>query len=181
LGLALVTRWSAGYFMFEGNTPLEDLWTPAQLSLDAGGFPEALIAEDPAPYADGTRERVMASIVRRQGQPAFRQLLLGAYGGRCAVSGYDASPALEAAHIVPYNGPRTNAPENGLLLRADFHTLFDLGLVAVDTSEMALLVADDLKNTAYRQFEGRRLHVPQDVRFTPSVDRLDVHREWAGI
>jgi HNH endonuclease len=32
---------------------------------------------------------------------------------------------LEAAHISPYRGEEDNHPENGLLLRADLHTLFD--------------------------------------------------------
>jgi hypothetical protein len=32
---------------------------------------------------------------------------------------------LEAAHITPYRGAATNTPSNGLLLRADVHTVFD--------------------------------------------------------
>lgn len=32
---------------------------------------------------------------------------------------------LEAAHVTPYLGPETNDITNGLLLRADLHTLLD--------------------------------------------------------
>src|SRR5271155_3471993 len=39
---------------------------------------------------------------------------------------------LEAAHISPYRGLQSNHPQNGLLLRADLHSLFDLGMLAVD-------------------------------------------------
>ena len=78
------------------------------------------------------RERAIGAIVRRRGQPAFRRALLEAYHERCAVTGCDAPEALEAAHVVPYRGVATNHPANGLLLRADLHALFDLGLIAVD-------------------------------------------------
>ncbi len=49
--------------------------------------------------------------------------LLKAYSGRCAVTGCDAEPALEAAHLRPYKGPESNTAANGLLLRSDIHTL----------------------------------------------------------
>ena len=82
------------------------------------------------------RERTLSLIVRRQGQPAFRRQLIAAYKGRCAITGCEVQAVLEAAHIVPYKGSKTNDPGNGLLLRADMHTLFDLRLVAVDVATM---------------------------------------------
>ena len=39
---------------------------------------------------------------------------------------------LEAAHIKPYQGENDNHPENGLLLRSDIHTLFDLDLLGIE-------------------------------------------------
>ncbi|MEO8380763.1 MAG: HNH endonuclease signature motif containing protein [Acidobacteriota bacterium] len=38
---------------------------------------------------------------------------------------------LEAAHIIPYSMDGQHSVANGLLLRADFHRLFDEGLVTV--------------------------------------------------
>lgn len=87
-------------------------------------------AFDPAMIEDG-RERVAREIAIRRGQAGFRNQLLEAYGC-CAMSGCTVASALEAAHIMPYQGPGTNHPSNGLLLRADLHTLFDLGLLSVD-------------------------------------------------
>lgn len=78
------------------------------------------------------RERTLASIVRRRGQPRFRKQLLKAYQGRCAVTGCTLEPILEAAHIHPYLGDETNVVSNGLLLRTDVHTLFDLGLLWIE-------------------------------------------------
>ncbi len=123
------------------------------------------------------RLKVIAQVHRRQGGPRFRRALLRAYGGRCAMTEYDAEPALEAAHIIPYRGPQTNHPANGLLLRADMHDLFDLGLVAVETETMKLRLSDELSGTKYEPFEGRRLLLPADESIRPSVEALDMH--WA--
>jgi putative restriction endonuclease len=41
-----------------------------------------------------------------------------------------------AAHIAPFRGPKDNHPANGLLLRADLHTLFDVELLAIDPTTL---------------------------------------------
>src|ERR1700722_13744752 len=52
---------------------------------------------------------------------------------RCLRNRVQAIPwVLEAAHITPYMGASTNSLLNGLLLRADIHTLFNLGLISID-------------------------------------------------
>src|ERR1700722_13605652 len=79
---------------------------------------------DPKNIKDA-RERIRRTIVQRRGQAKFRNALLEAYGSRCAISGCGALEVLEAAHICPYQGSATNHVTNGLLLRADIHTLFD--------------------------------------------------------
>jgi predicted restriction endonuclease len=84
---------------------------------------------------------------------------------------------LEAAHIIPYQGAKTNHPSNGLLLRADVHTLFDLGLVAVDTKRMTILVSSRLQPTEYSQYAGRLLALPTRREDWPSTEALDSHRE----
>jgi putative restriction endonuclease len=84
---------------------------------------------------------------------------------------------LEAAHIVPYNGPETNHPGNGLLLRADLHALFDLGLVAVDAATMCLLVSPKLAGTPYDDYRGKPIAVPDDPASRPSREALEQHRQ----
>ncbi len=103
--------------------------------------------EPPASDADA-RQRLLAEIVRRQGQPLFRLRLLDAYDGRCAVTGEAAEQVLEADHVRPYRGPQSHEVSVGLLLRADLHTLFDRHLVSVDAAG-ALLVSEELRGTSY--------------------------------
>jgi hypothetical protein len=85
----------------------------------------------PDPECDA-RQRVLRELYARQGQARFRCDLLAIYDSRCAITGCSLEHILEAAHITPYLGPHTNDLSNGLLLRADIHTLWDKGLVAVD-------------------------------------------------
>ncbi|OWW18369.1 hypothetical protein AYR66_01235 [Noviherbaspirillum denitrificans] len=135
-------------------------------------------AFDPGMIEDG-RERVAREIAIRRGQSAFRRQLLDAYGC-CAMSGSTVVETLEAAHIVPYQGPGTNHPSNGLLLRADLHTLFDLGLLAVDPQTLTILVASQLNGTEYETLRGHLLHVNHS-NISPSREALQVHRNFAGI
>ncbi len=156
--------------------PAEDIElipAAAQNAAQSGDF-------DPSDVADA-RLRVVASIARRQGQPAFRQKLFEIYQGRCAFSGCMIPEILDAAHIVPYRGPHTNHPQNGLLLRTDLHTLFDLGLVAVDTRDMTLIVAPSLADSDYAALDRRPVMRPEDGSMAPSNAALDHHRERAGL
>jgi hypothetical protein len=123
------------------------------------------------------RRKIFAAINQRRGQPEFRKKLLNFYGGKCIFTGCDAKEALEAAHIQPYRGKYTNHPQNGLLLRADVHTLFDLGLITVDTSNMSLILEPSLKTTKYRKLHGKHLNIPKDCPDSPSKEALAEHRK----
>lgn len=135
---------------------------------------------DPIGVSDA-RERVVASIVRRRGQPAFRQRLLAAYDGRCAITGCGVESVLDAAHIVLYLGPETNHLGNGLLLRTDIHTLFDLKLLAVDVSTMAVVISPELAGTCYDQYRGAKIHLPDSGEFKPSPEALKQHHNESGL
>lgn len=139
-----------------------------------------LYAFDPKSTKDG-RERIVETITKRRGQPQMRLSLLAAYDYTCAVTGCNAPDALEAAYIIPYRGKYTHHSSNGLLLRADIHTLFDLGKIAVDTRSMTLVVSDELHNTTYRILADRPLKYPQEDSQRPSTEALDLHRRLVGL
>lgn len=136
-------------------------------------------AFDPISIEDA-RERVLASIVRRRGQQAFREALIQRYEGRCVVTGCDVVYVLEAAHIIPYQGSDTNHPENGLLLRADIHTLFDLGLLAIG-ADLRVILHSCLLTSTHSDLQGRQLILPADSFKKPSLNALALHLQWAGL
>lgn len=121
LGLAMVAGWEEGYFLLEGFSPVGRAKDNGAATLIDALVRDAQVENtvsavfDPTDLIDG-RKRTITSVVQRQGQPAFRRALIKAYGGKCAVTDCDAEEALEAAHIVPYQGPETNHVTNGLLL-----------------------------------------------------------------
>ncbi|MDX1934116.1 MAG: DUF3427 domain-containing protein [Capsulimonadales bacterium] len=127
------------------------------------------------------RRRRKIEVVQRQGQHGFRYTLLSAYRGRCSFSGTEVPEALEAAHIIPYRGPKTNDPTNGLLLRADIHTLFDLGRLAVDVNSMSVLLCPSLKDTEYGIMAGRKISVPEKKGLRPDAEALNEHRKLSRL
>jgi hypothetical protein len=121
-------------------------------------------------------ERVLREVKRRLGQCQFRQQLVTAYESRCAMTGYDAIESLEAAHIDPYAGPTTNHTSNGLLLRGDIHTLFDLELIAINPDTLAIAVHSSLLPTTYASLNGKRIRLPTDATNRPG--RAALERRW---
>ncbi len=121
------------------------------------------------------RERTNRAIVQRQGQSKFRSELLKTYGGKCAITDCDAEVALEAAHIFPYLGADTNHVTNGLLLRADIHTLFDLYLISINPDTSKVVVSSSLLNTCYKELNGKSLKSPKDYAASPSPQALACH------
>ncbi|WP_447791345.1 HNH endonuclease [Pseudomonas farris] len=119
------------------------------------------------------RERTLASIILRRGQARFRKLLLNAYRGRCAITGCELEPILEAAHIHPYQGDQTDVVSNGLLLRADIHTLFDLGLLWIEPTNLSIRISDLLKCSEYISLEGKILARPESDSDHPSQAALE--------
>lgn len=121
------------------------------------------------------REKILASIVRRQGQSGFRKTLLQAYNGKCCITDCDVEAVLDAAHIIPYQGTDTNHVANGLLLRADIHNLFDLYMISINSKIGKVEVSSSLKDTQYWYLNGKNLSVPLDLAFQPSNDALNYH------
>lgn len=126
---------------------------------------------------EDARRRITASIVQRQGQPEFRRKLLKSYGGQCPITNCDVESAIEAAHIIPYQGTETNHPTNGLPLRADIHTLFDLHLLSIQPDTYLVVIAPELINSCYQDLADRKLTLPQDQNAAPDRNALSKHYE----
>ena len=125
------------------------------------------------------RERLLREVLQRRGQAQFRRALISAYGGRCAVTGCDAVDALEAAHLIGYNGRHTQHVSNGLLLRADIHTLFDLGMLSICPVTLKVVLTDALRLTSYATLDGKTLALPFDLTKRPSAAALEQRWKFA--
>jgi len=150
---------------FSGNVLQKELENAEKIVENEGDFD--FINEPDA------RARISRAIVLRRGQGAFRRALIEAYEGTCAVTGCTALDVLEAAHIVPYRGEHTNRVDNGLLLRADIHTLFDLGHLWIEEGNIHLVA--HLLDTEYGKLNNRKLRLPRKKADSPSADALAHH------
>jgi putative restriction endonuclease len=182
LGLGLVTKWEDGFFTIEGFSDtgrVHDAEQPDATRLRAtnGTNTETFDARND----QDLREKALAQVARRRGQAAFRAALLEAYGGKCCITGCALKDALEAAHIVPYLGEHSQHIQNGLLLRADIHTLFDLGLLVITDGYRVKLSPIALDDDSYVNLESKQLQLPNDQTHYPSLDSLGRHRKWAGV
>jgi hypothetical protein len=161
----------------------EWLWTEAdcrQLIVDYAGS----ITLDTSTHAyDGidaptsmieARRRVLREVNLRHGQSKFRERLIRRYGQACQISRCAFAGLVEAAHIRPYVLSNENGAQNGLLLRSDLHTLFDLGLLAIDPASMAVALHSDLRDMGYAQFDGQQLF----TNGTSGPDRGALGERW---
>ena len=129
---------------------------------------------DPSGLTD-ERQYAVAPVVQRPGQTQFREEILAAYGGRCAVTGCNVQQALEAAHIVPYCGIQSDHVTNGVLLRLDLHRLFDAYLFSFDPSSMTLRLGPALLGGYYGFLQGKPLRLPCHRHDVPNLQAIGQH------
>lgn len=120
-------------------------------------------------------------VKRRLGQGSFRVLVTDNYGRRCAITGEKTLPVLQAAHILPVSKGGHHRSDNGLLLRSDLHTLFDLGYVTVTPDhqfKVSAALRDEYSNgRVYYEMHDRMLNLPPHASDQPSPHFLEWHRE----
>jgi putative restriction endonuclease len=117
----------------------------------------------------------------RLGQGAFRVLVTDIYQRRCAVTQERTLPALEAAHIRPYNAGGDHEPRNGVLLRRDIHSLFDTGYVTVTPDlrfEVSRRIKEEFENGRhYYALHGQSISVPEEAGQRPDPAAFSWHNE----
>jgi putative restriction endonuclease len=122
-----------------------------------------------------------ALVRRRLGQGGFKILVADSYNRRCAVTRERALPVLEAAHIRPVSQGGLHRVDNGLLLRADIHTLFDRGYVTVTPDHrfrVSRRLHDEWHNgRVYYELDGREIVIPEHEALRPSREALEWHAD----
>jgi len=93
----------------------------------------------------------------RAGQPKFRRNLLRLYNERCTITGWGPAEVLEAAHVLLHHKTGNNHVDNGLLLRADLHVLFDKGLIRIHPDSYTVVLDPTLHEGPYGDLHGRSL------------------------
>lgn len=128
--------------------------------------------DTPILNSEDLREVIERQIKQRRGQRAFREKLLKSKPV-CAVTGCELIDILEAAHIDAYRNISHNHISNGLLLRSDIHTLFDLNFCAIEPHNHTIHFTNDTIVNGYDAFEGKKINVKHKLSKTALEKRWD--------
>jgi len=144
------------------------------------GLPDKAVAEPPENSLE--RRYALRVVQQRLHQASFREAVISAYNGRCALSGLPEPLLLDAAHIIADKDERLGQPlvENGIPLSKIHHAAFDAHLLGIDAdyrihvSDRLLIQRDGPMLESLKQLHRGALHLPERVKDRPDRDRLQV-------
>jgi len=156
-------------------------WHPERLRVQLAFGAIAGASAQAAPPAAPERRYALREVKARLHQASFRDAVLAAYGGRCAISLLPEPRLLDAAHIVMDADEQLGQPiiSNGLPLTKIHHAAFDANLIGVDP-DFGIHVADRLLEIHDGPFleigrkgiAGTRIELPRRAEDRPDRDRL---------
>ena len=131
------------------------------------------------------RRYALRAVKQRLHQASFREAVIAAYNGRCAVSRLPEPLLLDAAHIVSDKDERLGQPlvSNGIPLSKIHHAAFDAHLIGIDpdyrlhVSERLLGQNDGPMLEALKRLNGVTIHLPSRIKDHPDRDRLALRFE----
>jgi putative restriction endonuclease len=161
-------------------------WHPERLRVQlafgaiVGASAQAVLPEAPE------RRYALREIKARLHQASFRDAVLAAYGGRCAISHLPEPRLLDAAHIVMDADERLGQPiiSNGLPLTKLHHAAFDTHLIGIDpdyrihVSDRLLEIHDGpFLELGLKGIVGQIIQLPRRNKDRPDRDRLALRFE----
>lgn len=138
-----------------------------------------------APETEVERRYALRLVKQRLHQASFREAVIGAYRGRCALSGLPEPMLLDAAHIIEDRDELLGQPvvRNGIPLSKIHHAAFDAHLIGIDpdyrlhVSERLLAQNDGPMLEAIKGLNGGLLRPPKRAQDFPDRDRLALRFE----
>lgn len=154
-------------------------WDPRALAsqIAFGRWGEALY-ELPANATE--RRYALREVKQRLHQASFREAVIAAYDGRCALSGLPEPLLLDAAHIIDDKDETYGQPiiPNGIPLSKIHHAAFDAHLIGIDP-DFRVHVSDRLLDQndgplleTLKLLDKGTLHLPFRAKDRPDRDRL---------
>jgi putative restriction endonuclease len=161
-------------------------WHPERLRVQlAFGTMVGASAQAVVPAAP-ERRYALREVKARLHQASFRDAVLAAYGGRCAISHLPEPRLLDAAHIIVDADEELGQPvvSNGLPLSKIHHAAFDVHLIGIDP-DFRIHVADRLLEIhdgpflelGLKTIGGERIALPRHPADCPDRDRLALRFE----
>ena len=149
----------------------------------AFGMPDQTMPKPPQSAPE--RRYALRMVKQRLHQDSFREAVISAYSGRCALSRIPDSRLLDAAHIMKDKDKRFGQPivPNGILLSKIHHAAFDAHLIGIDPdyrlhiSDQLLAQNDGPMLEVIKQLNNETIFLPKRTKDWPDKDRLAMRFE----
>lgn len=154
-------------------------WDPRALKAQVAFGPEADL--DAGPPADVLERRyALRDVKHRLHQSSFREAVIQAYAGQCALSRLKEPILLDAAHIVADGDLMYGQPvvQNGIPLSKLHHAAFDAHLIGIDAdyrihvAHRLLEQRDGPMLEALKRLDAQQILLPRRQKDWPDRDRL---------
>ncbi|WP_207461861.1 HNH endonuclease [Azospirillum sp. SYSU D00513] len=161
-------------------------WDPKSLSVKLAPKPATDAATLWMPPNQDERRYALRQVKQRLHQSSFRERVVAAYGGRCALTGLPELRLVDAAHIVPDIDPELGQPDirNGICMSKLHHVAYDADLIGIDpdhrihVSERLLDLHDGpLLEHGIKGLAGKIIRLPSDDHLKPDRERLALRFE----
>jgi len=115
----------------------------------------------------------------------FKREIPKIYDYQCAISGMRVEATtnaqlVDACHIIPFAISKDDTITNGISLSPNLHRAFDRGLITIN-NEYVVRVSPAIREKAspysLKQFDGKRIILPNDNMYYPSVENLSWHQK----
>ncbi len=157
-------------------------WDPTVLKarIVFGVQDEAAGTPPEIPQTVPERRYALRTVKQRLHQAVFREAVIAAYDGRCAISGLPEPLLLDAAHIIEDKQEQFGQPivPNGIPLSKTHHAAFDAHLIGIDpdyrvhVSDRLLERRDGPMLEALKQLQGSIIRLPAREKDRPDRERL---------
>ncbi len=149
----------------------------------AFGMPDQKILTPPQSALE--RNYALRTVKQRLHQGSFREAVINAYDGRCALSRIPEPLLLDAAHIIPDKDEDFGQPivPNGIPLSKIHHAAFDAHLIGIDpdyrlhVSDRLLDQSDGPMLEVIKLLNNETIHLPQRIKDRPDPERLALRFE----
>ncbi|MCW0483837.1 HNH endonuclease [Gaoshiqia sediminis] len=119
----------------------------------------------------------------------FKKEVPKIYNYTCCISemridALDNISMIDACHIIPFSESYNDTISNGIALCPNLHRAFDRGLISIDGNYRVIMktnFSEPFPSTYnIRQFEGKKILLPDHVRCYPSMESLTYHLRKFG-
>ncbi len=115
----------------------------------------------------------------------FKRKVPKIYDNTCCISGMKVQTKhniqmIDACHIYPFSLSNDDTVTNGIALSPNLHRAFDRGLLTITSDYVVRIsptITENESKFSLKQFEGRKIALPDKVKMYPSAEYLTWHNK----